>query len=191
MAQTASNGTLSFVFGETPGSDDGLCDPFEENCPAKAGGEVTAKKVRRTVRRETPPVQPHLPEATGDEQDPATYTFRWDVEVPLADRAKCGPKFMKQWKRVLQAQKLTPLVSMKLPLHDARFQLCISGSGEAELVVAHEREIAEELARLRRDASPIAGDPAGIHPTGWQGVRVWMTFARRDVETALAKKPKV
>ncbi|MBC8137610.1 MAG: hypothetical protein H8F28_17140 [Fibrella sp.] len=191
MAQTASDSTLSFVFGEAPKTDDRLCDPFEESCVADPSAKTVAKGVRRTNRRNTPAVQPDLLEEKGGEQDTATYTFRWDVEVPLTDRAKCGPKFMKQWKRVLQAQKLTPLVSMKLPLHEARFQLCVSGNGEAGLVAAHEQEIADELAHLRRDASHIAGEPAGTHPAGWQGVRVWMTFARRDVETALAKKPRI
>jgi hypothetical protein len=189
MAQAASEGTLSFVFGETTEPGDGLCDPFEE--PAVVAPQSVATDGRPGNRRASAVPATDVAPDTNSDPDAATYTFRWDVEVPLADRAKCGPKFMKQWKRVLQAQKLTPLVSMKLPLRDARFQLCVSGSGEAELVTAHEREIAEELSRLRRDASPIAGDPAGVLPTGWEGVRVWMTFARRDVETALAKKPKV
>lgn len=191
MAQTASDSTLSFVFGEAAKTDDGLCDPFADSCVAEESARPQAKPSRRRERRKVAAAQPSLLDDTEDEQDPATYTFRWDVEVPLEDRAKCGPKFMKQWKRVLQAQKLTPLVSMKLPLHEARFQLCVSGGGESALVAAHEREIAEELAQLRRDESPIAGEPAGTHPAGWQGVRVWMTFARRDVETALAKKPKI
>ncbi|MBC7809078.1 MAG: hypothetical protein H7145_23325 [Akkermansiaceae bacterium] len=191
MAQTASDSTLSFVFGEAPKVDDGLCDPFEESCSADAGVKVAGKARQPSARRKKVAVQPGLMDGADDDPGAATYTFRWDVEVPLEDRAKCGPKFMKQWKRVLQAQKLTPLVSMKLPLHEARFQLCVIGNGEATLVAAHEREIAEELSRLRRDASHIAGEPAGTHPAGWQGVRVWMTFARRDVETALAKKPRV
>lgn len=191
MAQTVSDSTLSFVFGEAPKTDDGLCDPFEESNLADDLAKADTKATKRTSRRKTAAAQPNLFQDADEGQDTETYTFRWDVEVPLADRAKCGPKFMKQWKRVLQAQKLTPLVSMKLPLHDARFQLCVSGNGEAALVAAHEREIAEELAQLRRDTSPIAGEPAGTHPAGWQGVRVWMTFARRDVETALAKKPRI
>lgn len=191
MAQTASDSTLSFVFGEAPRTDDGLCDPFEESRLADELVKAQTNAPRRPRRQQPTASQPNLLDGTDEEQDAATYTFRWDVEVPLEDRAKCGPKFMKQWKRVLQAQKLTPLVSMKLPLHEARFQLCVTGGGEATLVAAHEREIAEELARLRRDESPIAGEPAGTHPAGWQGVRVWMTFARRDVETALAKKPRI
>lgn len=192
MTPAASDSTLSFVFAETAETDDGLCDPFEESLADDVDlPNVPPPAIKRSLLRETQAPKTTLSGAPEDEQDPATYTFRWDVEVPLADRAKCGPKFMKQWKRVLQAQKLTPLVSMKLPLHEARFQLCVLGGDEASLVAAHEREIADELARLRRDASPIAGEPAGTHPAGWQGVRVWMTFARRDVETALAKKPKV
>lgn len=191
MAQSVSDSTLSFLFDEGAKNEDGLCDPFDE--PSSTGQSATTapEASRRAGRRRTSPAQLSLPADGDGETDASLCTFRWDVEVPLADRAKCGPKFMKQWKRVLQAQKLTPLVSLKLPLHEARFQLCVSDNGEATLVAAHEQEIAEELARLRRDASSISGDPAGVHPTGWQGVRVWMTFARRDVDTALAKKPKI
>jgi len=136
----------------------------------------------------------------GDEL-PGTYEFRWDVEVPLSER-RYGQKFMKQWKRVLQVQKLTPLVSARLCPQRARFQLCVGGDAEQEQIQHHEAEVLEELAHLRRgavptgagiaaDAGPIEGEPAGTHPAGWQGVRVWMTFARRDVEAALAKKPKI
>ena len=39
--------------------------------------------------------------------DTPTYEFRWDVAVPGTER-RYGQKFMKQWKRVLQAQKKGP-----------------------------------------------------------------------------------
>lgn len=127
--------------------------------------------------------------------DPSTYEFRWDVEVPGTER-RYGQKFMKQWKRILQAQKMASLVSAKLSPHHARFQLCVDNESEPQAVTACEAEIAEELARLRwtgggEPRSHIEGEPAGHHPAGWQGVRVWMTFARQDVEEALSKKPKV
>jgi len=168
MQQTPSDATLSFLFDEAPAQDDGLQDPFAEE-----------------------EMEPQSPTAPSDEVDTTTYTFRWDVEVPLAERGKCGGKFMKQWKRVLQAQKLSPLVSAKLAPHEARFQLCVLADWEARQVQEREAEIMEELSHLRRDALPIAGEPAGTHPAGWQGVRVWMTFNRREVEIALAKKPRV
>jgi hypothetical protein len=183
MTPTASDSTLSFVFDDAP-KDDGLCDPFAESDLAN----TKPSAIKRTRSRKAADV---APPSADTEDDGSTYTFRWDVEVPLAERGKCGPKFMKQWKRVLQAQKLTPLVAMKLPPHEARFQLCVLQDNERAMVEQHEREIAEELAHLRRDSLPIAGEPAGTHPAGWQGVRVWMTFGRRDVETALAKKPKI
>jgi hypothetical protein len=131
---------------------------------------------------------------TDSSDNNTTYEFRWDVEVPGTER-RYGQKFMKQWKRVLQAQKMGPLVSAKLAPHHARFQLCVPGEAEPQAVTACEAEITDELARLRwTNGEPrehIEGEPAGQHPAGWQGVRVWMTFARQDVETALGKKPKI
>jgi hypothetical protein len=151
----------------------------------------------------TPTNTPPAPEADGGGDDGATYEFRWDVEVPASER-RYGQKFMKQWKRVLQAQRLTPLVSARLCPRQARFQLCVDpdvagGEAERQTIREHEEQIFEELMHLRRsvpggpdpEAAPVAGEPAGTHPAGWQGVRVWMTFARRDVEAALAKKPKL
>ena len=128
-----------------------------------------------------------------DTASDATYEFRWDVEVPGGER-RYGQKFMKQWKRVLQVQKLSALVSAKLAPHEARFQLCVGDNAASESVAAQQAEIADELAHLRwsGDAgSHICGEPAGQHPAGWQGVRVWVTFARQDVEQALAKKAKI
>lgn len=126
--------------------------------------------------------------------DLTTYEFRWDIEVPATER-RFGQKFMKQWKRVLQAQKMTPLVSAKLAPRHARFQLCVDGEEETQSIVAHEAEITDELSRLRWEGGEahrhIEGEPAGKHPAGWQGVRVWMTFSRQDVETVLGKKPKI
>lgn len=129
----------------------------------------------------------------------STYEFRWDVEVPGTER-RFGQKFMKQWKRVLQAQKMAALVTAKLSPHHARFQVCVgSGSAEAETeaaqVRAREQEIAEELSHLRwangSAQECIEGEPPSSHPAGWQGVRVWMTFSRQDVESALGKKAKI
>jgi hypothetical protein len=123
-----------------------------------------------------------------------TYEFRWDVEVPGAER-RYGQKFMKQWKRVLQAQKMGPLVTAKLAPQHARFQVCPPDDAPPQAVTACEQEIAAELAHLRwtdgRPEAHIEGEPAGTHPAGWQGVRVWMTFARQDVEQALSKKPRL
>jgi hypothetical protein len=124
----------------------------------------------------------------------SVYEFRWDVEVPESER-RYGERFRKQWRRVLQAQRLTPLVSAGLAPCHARFQLCVAGDLAAEQVERRQAEVLEELAHLRWSEGAasrcIEGEPAGQHPAGWQGVRVWMTFPRRDVETALAKKPKV
>ena len=153
--------------------------------------------------------------APDDAADAAeTYEFRWDVEVPGGER-RYGQKFMKQWKRVLQVQKLSPLVTAKLAPHHARFQLCVgpdisrdinslanapSGAIDTQaspsLVAVCEAEVAEVLAGFRwagsgSARSHIDGEPARQHPAGWQGVRVWMTFARRDVEAVLGKKPKI
>ena len=124
----------------------------------------------------------------------STYEFRWDVEVAGTER-RFGQKFMKQWKRVLQAQKMTPLVSSKLSPRAARFQLCIGDGTEAPLVTACEAEVAAELAHLRwtegRPEERIRPEQPDRHPAGWQGVRVWMTFARQDVESVLGKKRKI
>ena len=123
-----------------------------------------------------------------------TYEFRWDVEIPGTER-RFGQKFMKQWKRVLQAQKMGPLVSSKLSPQEARFQLCVAEGAESPQVTACEAEVAAELAHLRwMDGAPgerIHPESADRHPAGWQGVRVWMTFARQDVESVLGKKSKV
>ena len=123
-----------------------------------------------------------------------TYEFRWDVEIPGTER-RYGQKFMKQWKRILQAQKMEPLVSARLAPRHARFQLCVAGETEAPQVLACEAEIAAELAHLRwTESTPeqhIQPEPSDRHPAGWQGVRVWMTFARQDVESVLGKKPKI
>ena len=178
-----SDSTQRFVFEETISEKDGLSDPFVESEAAV----VTPRRPRR--KSAAPPAPPALVTTTGT--DDATYTFRFDIEVPLAERGKCGAKFMKQWKRVLQAQKLTPLVAAKLPPYDARFQLCVGQGYESALIAEREAEIVEQLMHLRRDALPVSGEPAGQHPTGWQGVRVWMTFGRRDVESVLTKKPKI
>ena len=165
-------------------SIDSVTDPFEDAPqPARAPSRKTTSRPPAPAQEQTP-----LPAAT--------YEFRWDVEVPVAER-RFGQKFMKQWKRVLQVQKLTPLVSANLAPRHARFQLCVGGDAEAPAVTAWEAEIASELAHLRwaTTSGPpeqhIEGEPAGRHPAGWQGVRVWMTFARQDVEQALAKKAKI
>jgi hypothetical protein len=133
---------------------------------------------------ETPIPQPDI--------ETQSYEFRWDVEVPVSER-RFGQKFMKQWKRVLQAQKMGPLVSAKLSPVSARFQLCVESEADTNAVRAHEAEVAEELAHLRwsGNAQQIAGEPAGTHPAGWQGVRVWVAFSRRDVEAVLGKKAKI
>jgi hypothetical protein len=125
----------------------------------------------------------------------STYEFRWDVEVPTDER-RFGQRFTKQWKRVLQAQKMASLVSAKLSPQGARFQLCVTHETGQQYILEREAEIAEELGHLRwANGLPaeqcIAGEPAGTHPAGWQGVRIWMTFARQDVESALAKKPRI
>ena len=124
-----------------------------------------------------------------------TYEFRWDVEVPGGTTRRYGQKFMKQWKRVLQAQKMAPLVSSKLSPHHARFQLCVAEEVETPEVCACEAEVAAELAHLRwTEGAPeqrIEGESADRHPAGWQGVRVWITFARQDVESVLGKKSRI
>lgn len=121
-----------------------------------------------------------------------TYEFRWDVEIPGTER-RYGQKFMKQWKRVLQAQKMAPLVSAKLAPRQARFQLCVAEGVESPQVSACEAEVAAELAHLRwTESDPsIQPESADQHPAGWQGVRVWLTFARQDVESVLGRKPRV
>jgi hypothetical protein len=139
--------------------------------------------------------QDHEPGNDHSNDDGSTYEFRWDVEVPTDER-RFGQKFTKQWKRVLQAQKMASLVSAKLSPQGARFQLCVTNEAERQYITEREAEIAEELAHLRwANGLPpeqcIAGEPAGTHPAGWQGVRIWMTFARQDVEIALAKKPRI
>lgn len=124
----------------------------------------------------------------------STYEFRWDVAVPSSER-RFGEKFMKQWKRVLQAQKMAPLVSSKLSPHHARFQLCVGEEAPSPQIVACEAEVADALAHLRwTESAPqehIHPESADRHPEGWQGVRVWMTFARQDVENVLGKRSKV
>lgn len=123
-----------------------------------------------------------------------TYEFRWDVEVAGTER-RFGQKFMKQWKRVLQAQKMACLVSAKLSPHAARFQLCVGDETETPLVTACQAEVAAELAHLRwtqgRPEERIRPEQPDHHPAGWQGVRVWMTFARQDVESVLGRKSKI
>lgn len=123
-----------------------------------------------------------------------TYEFRWDVEIPGTER-RYGQKFMKQWKRMLQAQKMAALVSAKLSPREARFQLCVAQEVKSPQVSACEAEIAEELSHLRwTEGGPHASihpESADRHPTGWQGVRIWMTFARQDVESVLSRKSKI
>lgn len=123
-----------------------------------------------------------------------TYEFRWDVEV-LGNERRFGQKFMKQWKRVLQAQKMSPLVSARLSPCTARFQLCVEDGAEAPLVTACEAEVAAALAHLRwSEGWPeerIRPEQPDRHPAGWQGVRIWMTFPRQDVENVLSKKRKI
>jgi hypothetical protein len=136
---------------------------------------------------------------TADRNDTAapaatTYEFRWDIEVPESER-RYGQRFMKQWRRILQVQKMTPLVSGKLlPLY-ARFQLVVTGETQTPDVAAHTAEVLAELSHLRwiqgTAEENIAGEPAGQHPGGWQGVRVWMAFARQDVEAVFGRKAKV
>ena len=80
--------------------------------------------------------------------DTPTYEFRWDVAVPGTER-RYGQKFMKQWKRVLQAQKMAPLVSAKLAPREARFQLCVADEAPLGEVNACEAEVTDALAHLR------------------------------------------
>jgi len=123
------------------------------------------------------------------ETDASTYEFRWDVPVDMESR-KFGTTFMKQFRRVLQAQKMTPLVTAALAPRQARFQLCLT-QGEANTIQTFEAQVQEELQRLRwSEDAHISGEPSDSHPAGWQGVRLWLTFARADVEAALAKKIK-
>jgi hypothetical protein len=132
--------------------------------------------------------------STPMETGSGTYEFRWDVEVPAGER-RFGQKFMKQWRRVLQAQKMGPLVSARVPPRWARFQLCTEGDAEVQAVTAREAEVAAELAHLRwgseHPEENIVGEPAGRHPSGWQGVRVWVAYARQDVEAVLGRKARV
>lgn len=140
----------------------------------------------------SPLSNPSNSDSDSDSETPS-YEFRWDVEVPVGER-RFGQKFMKQWKRVLQAQKMGPLVSAKLSPVSARFQLCVETEADTNAVRAREAEVAEELAHLRWSGNAqeqIAGEPAGTHPAGWQGVRVWVAFSRRDVEAVLGKKAKI
>lgn len=128
---------------------------------------------------------------------PSTYEFRWDVSVPGIAERRFGQKFMKQWKRVLQAQKMGPLVSAKLSPQHARFQLCVAEKVESSQISACEAEVRDALEHLRWPSGANAADavtavtPAPESPDHWQGVRVWMTFARQDVESVLGKKSKV
>ena len=128
-----------------------------------------------------------------------TYEFRWDVEVPGTER-RFGQKFMKQWKRVLQAQKMAPLVSAKLSPREARFQLCVIDGADTPLADARAAEVAAELSHLRWPPSGSGGASPESHiraegvdrqPSGFQGVRVWVTYARQDVESVLGKKPRI
>ncbi len=143
----------------------------------------------------------HVADAAAEESDAseenvaaATYEFRWDVEAPIEER-RYGQKFMKQWKRVLQAQRMGPLVSAKLSPRHARFQLCTSEDTTAPEITACADQIAHELGRLRwtrgTAEANIEGEPPSRHANGWQGVRVWMTFTRQDVETVLGKKARI
>ena len=125
----------------------------------------------------------------------STYEFRWDVAVPGTER-RYGQKFMKQFKRVLQAQKMASLVSPKLSPREARFQVCLTGEEiEAPTVSVCEAEVAAALSHLRWESR---APEACIHlespdrrPSGFQGVRIWMTFARQDVESVLGKKSRI
>ena len=121
-----------------------------------------------------------------------TYEFRWDIEIPGTER-RFGQRFMKQWKRVLQAQNMAPLVSRKLSPRAARFQLCVGGETEGPQVSACEAEVTAELSHLRwiEGGEHIRPELPDRHPAGWQGVRVWMTFARQDVEDVLGRKSKI
>ncbi|GAB4463422.1 MAG: hypothetical protein OHK0029_32000 [Armatimonadaceae bacterium] len=126
----------------------------------------------------------------------AEYEFRWDVEVPISTK-RFGQHFSKQWRKVLQAQKLTPLINAGITPCRAQYQL-LGSTGEesapAELLSEREDQIVQELVRLRwnqaRPEDRIQGKPAGNHPAGWQGVRIWLAFARQDVESVLEKKPR-
>ena len=150
-----------------------------------------------------------VPETADPADSSETYEFRWDVEVPGGER-RYGQKFMKQWKRILQVQKLSPLVSA-ISAHHARFQVCIgpeetllANAGAARYKRRHRRRcrlrsVRPKLPKCCRASngleaglplSHIDGEPARRHPAGWQGVRVWMTFARRDVEAVLGKNQK-
>jgi hypothetical protein len=128
--------------------------------------------------------------------DTPTYEFRWDVAVPGTER-RYGQKFMKQWKRVLQAQKMAPLVSAKLAPREARFQLCVADEAPPGEVNACEAEVTDALAHLRwhggtaPDEHIHAEGADRARPGSFQGVRVWVTFARQDVETVLGKKARI
>ena len=158
--------------------------PAEAARPAPMRGRRPAASLEASI----------APGATEGAAAASTYEFRWDVEVPGTER-RFGQKFMKQWKRVLQAQKMAPLVSSKLSPRAARFQLCLAREVEAPDVSACEAAVAAELAHLRwaegRPEERIRPECPERHPVGWQGVRVWMTFARQDVESVLGRKSKV
>jgi hypothetical protein len=130
----------------------------------------------------------------------AVFEFRWDVEVPPeTDAGRVGEKgygerFMKQWRKMLTVQRMAPLVSKTVAPRRARYQLCVAGEAPGESVTAREKEITRALSRLswgeERPSDSITGEPAGNHPAGWQGVRVWIAFAREDIEKALGKQAK-
>lgn len=131
----------------------------------------------------------------------SVFEFRWDVEVPPENENNnrgqekgYGERFMKQWRKMLTVQRMAPLFSKTVAPRRARYQLCVAGESPGESVTAREKEITRALARLswgeERPAENITGEPAGSHPAGWQGVRIWIAFAREDIEKALGKQSK-
>ena len=121
----------------------------------------------------------------GDTED---CEFRWDVEVPFAEK-QYGDKFIRQWRKILKQQRLAALGS-KIPPRKARYQICMNAETRTSDLASKQAELEKAIAKLRSgDGESIAPESPETHPLEWQGVRVWMTFERDDVENTLGKKP--
>ena len=117
--------------------------------------------------------------------------FRWDVEVAFAEK-QYGDKFLKQWRRILKAQRLGAL-GAKIPPRTARYQICANEETQGTVLASKQAAVEKAIDGLRRTENigeeQIAKEESETHPLGWQGVRVWMTFERDAIEDALGKKP--
>jgi hypothetical protein len=119
-----------------------------------------------------------------------TWQLRFDIPVDPACE-EIAKEFARSWTELLEAQKLTSIVSSSSHPLEIEVQVC-SGSNEGDHWSAETVQIVEMLRKLSKKHQPeINTERVEAEPGEWQGFRLWMTFERQEAEKFFdRKKPR-